>query len=393
MKIENIPRLAARMAHIAPFEVMEIQTLARQIEAQGHDVIHMEIGEPDFTTPQPIVDAAIRALNEKPMFYTSALGIALLREAIAQFYQSKYGVTVDPARIIVTAGSSAALLLTFGVLLNAGDEVLMSDPAYPCNRHFVRAMEGVPRTVPVGADSAYQLTRAHVEAEWTPRGAAALVASPSNPTGTLIPHGELAAIHAAVTARGGTLIVDEIYQGLTYGVAPSTALSIADDMFVINSFSKYFQMTGWRLGWVVVPPSYVREMEKLAQNLFISPSTPAQYAALAAFLPETIAVLEQRRAEFQARRDFLIPALRELGFGIPVVPQGAFYIYADSSKVAEDSFALSRRILNEAHVALTPGKDFGTNRHNQHIRIAYTQPVRRLEEALARIAHMLKTNP
>jgi aspartate/methionine/tyrosine aminotransferase len=389
MKPESFHRLASRMAHIAPFEVMEIQTAARELERQGRDVIHMEIGEPDFTTPQPIVDAAIRALNEKPMFYTSALGIQPLREAISAFYKSKYGVDIDPARIVVTAGSSAALLLTMAVLLDAGDEVLMADPGYPCNRHFVRAMEGVPKTIAVGADSAYQLTRQHVEANWGVRSVAALVASPSNPTGTLVAPDELRGIHDAVQARGGTLIVDEIYQGLTYGVEPSTALSIADDLFVINSFSKYFQMTGWRLGWLVVPAAYVREVEKLAQNLFISPSTPAQYAALAAFDPATLAILETRRAEFEARRNFLLPGLRELGFKVPVVPQGAFYVYADSSVLALNSFDFARRILHEANVALTPGKDFGNAAPDQHIRIAYTNSIARLGEALSRIRRIL----
>ena len=391
MKPESFHRLASRMSHIAPFEVMEIQTAARELERQGKDVIHMEIGEPDFTTPRPIVDAAIAALNGKPMFYTSALGIQPLREAIAEFYQTKYGVTVSPERIIVTAGSSAALLLTCGVLLNVGDEVLMADPGYPCNRHFVRAMEGVPCTIPVGPEHAYQLAAQHISANWSERSAAALVASPSNPTGTLVAPDELARIHQAVRSRGGTLIVDEIYQGLTYGVAPSTALAISDDLFVINSFSKYFQMTGWRLGWLVVPPVYVREVEKLAQNLFISASTPAQHAALAAFKPETIAILEERRAEFETRRNFLMPALRELGFSIPVVPQGAFYIYADSSQIATDSFALSRRILQEAHVALTPGKDFGHAAPERHIRIAYTQTVARLTEAMERIKGVLRS--
>lgn len=393
MKAEPFHRLAARMAYIEPFEVMEIQTLARRLEAQGKKVIHMEIGEPDFTTPRPIVDAAIRALNERPMFYTSALGIMPLREAIAGYYQSKYGVTVAPQRIAVTAGSSAALLLAMGVLLNAGDEVLMADPGYPCNRHFVRTLEAVPRTIPVGPDSAYQLTHEHVARHWGPRTAATLVASPSNPTGTLVTPDELKAIHAATIARGGTLIVDEIYQGLTYGVAPSTALAFGDDLFVINSFSKYFQMTGWRLGWLVVPPAYVREVETLAQNLFISASAPAQYAALAAFKPETIAILEQRRAEFEARRDFLIPALKELGFGVPVVPGGAFYIYADCSRLASGSFDLSRRILMEAHVAITPGKDFGANEPEKHVRIAYTNSIGTLREAVGRIRRLvLKIN-
>ena len=393
MKSESFHRLASRMAHIAPFEVMEIQTAARELERQGKDVIHMEIGEPDFTTPRPIVDAAIAALNDKPMFYTSALGIQPLREAIAAFYASKYGVAVSPERIIVTAGSSAALLLAFGVLLNPGDEVLMADPGYPCNRHFVRAMEGVPKTIPVGPEHAYQLAAGDIATHWNDRSVAALVASPSNPTGTLIAPDELKRIHTEVSARGGTLIVDEIYQGLTYGVAPSTVLSLNEnagkDVFVVNSFSKYFQMTGWRLGWLVVPPAYVREVEKLAQNLFISASTPAQHAALAAFRPDTLAILEQRRAEFHARRDFLIPALAELDFRIPVVPQGAFYIYADSSQLDTDSFELARRILNEAHVALTPGKDFGVAAPERHIRIAYTQTVARLNEALERMRRVI----
>ncbi len=373
------------MSHIAPFQVMEIQTAARELERQGHDVIHMEIGEPDFTTPQPIVDAAIAALNTQPMFYTSALGMPPLREAIAAFYRDKYGVMVAPGRIIVTAGSSAALLLAFGVLLDSGDEVLMADPGYPCNRHFVRAMEGVPCTIAVGPEFSYQLAAQHIGAHWNARSVAALVATPSNPTGTVIAPDELAGIRREVRARNGTLIVDEIYQCLTYGIAPSTALALGDDVFVVNSFSKYFQMTGWRLGWLVVPSAYARDVEKLAQNLFISPSTPAQHAALAAFRPETIAIVEARRRELEARRDFLLSGLRRLGFVVPVVPQGAFYIYADSSQIATDSFELAARILQESHVAVTPGRDFGTVAPERHIRIAYTQPVERIAEALERM--------
>lgn len=385
MKSESFHRLASRMANIVPFEVMEISSAARKLERDGHDVIHMEVGEPDFRTPQPIIDAAIAALNSQPMYYSSAIGMLPLREAIANFYQTKYGVTVSPDRIIVTAGSSAALLMTMGVLLNRGDEVLMADPGYPCNRHYVHAMDGIPISIPVGPEFAYQLAASHIEQHWGPRSAAALVATPSNPTGTLVSDAELRAIHKAVTERGGTLIVDEIYQGLTYGIEPSTALSIADDIFVTSSFSKYFQMTGWRLGWAVVPAAYVREFETLAQHLFISPSAPAQYAALAAFDPRTLEIVEARRGEFKARRDFLIPALRELGFGIPVVPQGAFYIYADSTKLGVSSFDLSRKILAQAHVALTPGKDFGTNHPERHIRIAYTNKIPRLAEAIERI--------
>ena len=382
--------IAARMAHIEPFEVMEIQTLAREVEARGRDVIHLEIGEPDFMTPRPIVEAAQRALESKPMFYTSALGLVELREAIAKFYRDRYHVEVPASRVIVTAGSSAALLLAFGVLLDAGDEVMLTDPGYPCNRHFVRTLGGVPRLVAVGPESRYQLTAAVARRHWSARTRVAMIATPSNPTGTMVTAEETAQLVALIREKGATLLVDEIYHGLTYGLDARTALEAGDDIFVVNSFSKYFQMTGWRLGWLVAPPAYVREIEKLAQNLFISPSTVAQHAALACFDARTIAIAEERRAELDQRRRFLIPALESLGFRIPVVPQGAFYIYADSSALHPDSFAFARRILTEAGVAVTPGKDFGHHEPGRHIRIAYTQPIARLEEAVARIRQLLQ---
>ena len=283
--------LAARMAHIEPFEVMEIQTLAREIEAQGRDVIHLEIGEPDFTTPRPIVEAARRALDAKPMFYTSALGLMELREAISRFYRERYRIGIPASRIIVTAGSSAALLLAFGVLLDAGDEVLLADPGYPCNRHFVHTLGGVPRLVPVGPDSRYQMNAEVARRHWSARTRIAMVASPSNPTGTMVTPEKISELASLTREKAGTLLVDEIYHGLVYEdqigprpaperharIAPErqarTALEVGEDVFVVNSFSKYFQMTGWRLGWMVVPPALVREVEKLAQNLFISPST------------------------------------------------------------------------------------------------------------------------
>ena len=382
-------RIAARMAHIEPFEVMEIQTIARALEAQGHDVIHLEIGEPDFTTPRPVVEAAKRALDSKPMFYTSALGLMPLREAIAGFYRSHHGIEVPASRVIVTAGSSAALLLAFGVLLDDGDEVLLADPGYPCNRHFIRALGGVPRGIAVGAESRYQLNAEIARRHWGPRTRMAMVASPANPTGTLVTPDEAAALAALAREKGATLLVDEIYQGLTYGFDAKSAAGLGEDVWVVNSFSKYFQMTGWRLGWLLAPSALVRKVETLAQNLFISPSAVAQHAALACFTPETLAITEARRAELDARRRYLIPALESLGFRVPVVPQGAFYIYADCSAIAPDSFALARRILAEAHVAVTPGKDFGANQPERHIRIAYTQTVARLEEAVARIAKMI----
>jgi aspartate/methionine/tyrosine aminotransferase len=384
---------AARMAHIEPFEVMEIQTLAREVEAGGHDVVHLEIGEPDFTTPQPIVEAAKRALDTKPMFYTSALGLMDLREAIARYYADRYRVQIPASRIVVTAGSSAALLLAFGVLLDEEDEVLMADPSYPCNRHFVHALGGVPRLVPVGPESRYQLDADIARRNWNDRVRIAMVATPSNPTGTLIDSGTIAGLAELAREREAVLLVDEIYHGLTYGVDAHTALESGDDIVVINSFSKYFQMTGWRLGWMVAPEGLVRDVEKLAQNLFISPSTVAQHAALACFDPATIAIVEARRRELDARRRFLIPGLQSLGFKVAVEPQGAFYIYADCSALTDDSFMFARRVLTEAHVAVTPGKDFGHNHPERHIRIAYTQPIARLEEALARIGRLVGRTP
>jgi aspartate/methionine/tyrosine aminotransferase len=381
--------LAARMAHIEPFEVMEIQTLAREVEAQGRDVVHLEIGEPDFTTPRPIVEAAKRALDTKPMFYTSALGLMELREAISKFYRDRYGVDVPASRIIVTAGSSAALLLALGVLIDPGEEVLQGDPSYPCNRHFAHTLGGVPRMIPVGPESRYQLTADVARRNWGPKTRMVMVGSPANPTGTMVTPAEVTDLAALAREKGGTLLVDEIYHGLTYGVEAHTAAEAGEDVFVINSFSKYFQMTGWRLGWLVAPPPYVREIEKLAQNLFISPSTLAQHAALACFDPRTIEIAEERRAEFDARRRYLVPALESLGFRIPVVPQGSYFIYADSSRLAPDSFTFARRILTEAGVAVTPGKDFGHHEPERHIRIAYTQPIARLEEAVARIRQLL----
>ena len=384
-------QFAARMAHIEPFEVMEIQTLARECEAKGMDVIHLEIGEPDFRTPAPIVEAAKRALDGQPMFYTSALGLMELREAISRFYKDRYRLDVPASRIIVTAGSSAALLLAFGVLLDPGDEVLQADPSYPCNRHFARTLGAVPRLVPVGPESRYQMTAEVARRHWTPATKVAMVATPANPTGTMLTPQEIASLAALTREKGATLVVDEIYHGLVYdGQPPHSALEAGDDVFVINSFSKYWQMTGWRLGWMVAPQRYVREIEKLAQNLFISPSTLAQHAALACFAPETLAIVESRRRELDERRRFLIPALEGLGFRVPVVPQGAFYVYADSCALAPDSFALARSILTRAGVAVTPGKDFGRHEPERHIRIAYTQTVARLKEAVARIGRLLE---
>jgi len=383
---------ARRAVEIEPFHVMALLARARELEAQGRDIVHMEIGEPDFPTPAPIRDAGIRSLERGEVFYTPASGLPELRRAIAGLYRTRYGVEVPPGRIVVTTGASGALMLACAALIDPGDEVLIADPGYPCNRHFVRIMEGVPRPVRVDAADQYQLTPALLERNWSGRASAALVASPSNPTGTLVTTERLSAMAEFTRERGGTLIVDEIYHGLVYEGEYTSALSFADDAFVINSFSKYFGMTGWRLGWLVAPERYVAEIEKLAQNVYLAPPTPAQHAALAAFEPETLAILEARRAEFQARRDYLVPALREIGFDIPVTPQGAFYVYVGCGRLTGDSYGFARDLLEKAGVAITPGVDFGANAPERHVRFAYTNSIDRLKEGVARIAAFLKNN-
>ncbi|MGM8063193.1 pyridoxal phosphate-dependent aminotransferase [Vogesella indigofera] len=378
-------KLSKRLSAIAPFQVMAILEKARALQAAGHDVIHLEVGEPDFATPQTIVDAGRAALAAGHTYYTAAQGLAELRQAIAAFYQLRFGVTVAPERIIVTPGASGALQIALSLLVDEGDGVLMADPTYPCNRHFVSLLGGVPQTVPVGAATRYQLLADELDANWQPNTVAAMVATPANPTGTVLSRDEVVALAERCRAHDGTLIVDEIYQGLTYGADSFSALQLADDAFVINSFSKYFQMTGWRLGWLVVPQDYVEPAIRLAQNLFLCPPAAAQHAALAAFQPAVLDVLESRRAEFGRRRDFLLQVLPTLGWRIDAVPDGAFYVYADVSAVTDDSFAYCQRMLDEVKVAITPGADFGNNRAGSYVRVAYTTGIDRLAEAVARM--------
>jgi len=383
------PHFASRMAGIEPFHVMALIARARELEAQGRSISNMVVGEPDASTPPLIAEAGIRAIQAGRVGYTQSLGITELRTAISDWYRTRYGVDVPRSRIAVTTGSSGALLLTMGALLSPRERVLMTDPGYPCNRHFVRAMEGYPVGIPVDASTAYQLTAGLVEKHWTPKTAGVLIASPSNPTGTLIAYDELERIHAAVRARGGALIVDEIYHGLTYGQRDRTALAFGDDVFIINSFSKYFGMTGWRLGWMVVPEEFMPAVDKLAQNLFISSSEIAQKAALAAFHPDTIALLEQRRDAFRAQRDFLVPQLRGLGFDIPVTPEGAFYIYANCDRLTDDSYRFCWDVLEKAGVAIAPGVDFGTHRAKKHVRFSYPKSIAVLQEGVGRLRRYL----
>ena len=382
---------SARSRAIEPFHVMALLERANQLQVQGHDVIHLEIGEPDFSTAGPIVAAGQAALAAGHTRYTPARGLPQLREAIAGFYAQRYGLSIDPDRILITPGGSGALLLASSLLVDPGRHWLLADPGYPCNRHFLRLVEGAAQLVPVGPEVRYQLTAELVERSWDRDSVGALVASPANPTGTLLDRDELSGLSAALKMRGGHLVVDEIYHGLTYGVDAASVLEVDDDAFVLNSFSKYFGMTGWRLGWLVAPPAAVPELEKLAQNLYISAPSMAQHAALACFEPATLEILEARRDEFARRRDFLLPALRELGFGIAVEPQGAFYLYADISAFGGEAYAFCQHMLETEFVAITPGLDFGRFQAGHHVRFAYTQDLPRLQQAVERIARGLRS--
>lgn len=377
---------SARSRAIEPFHVMALLQRANELQAAGKDVIHLEIGEPDFTTAEPIMAAARAALDAGETAYTPALGLLPLREAIAGFYQQRYGIALDPNRVVVTPGGSGALLLATALLVDPGKHWLLADPGYPCNRHFLRVVEGGAQLVPVGPESNYQLTADLVQRYWDTDCVGALVASPANPTGTVLSRDELSGLSKAVQERRGVLLVDEIYHGLTYGLDAPSVLEVDDNAFVLNSFSKYFGMTGWRLGWLIAPEAAVPELEKLAQNLYISAPTLAQHAALACFTPQAQEIFEQRRVEFAARRDYLLPVLRELGFKIDVEPEGAFYLYADITDFGGNSFDFCRYFLEEQHVAFTPGVDFGRHRATEHVRFAYTQPVPRLQQAVERIA-------
>ncbi|WP_079204823.1 pyridoxal phosphate-dependent aminotransferase [Pseudomonas sp. CC6-YY-74] len=385
------PSYSARSRAIEPFHVMALLARANQLQAAGVDVIHLEIGEPDFTTAAPIVAAGQAALAAGHTRYTAARGIPALREAIAGFYAQRYRLSIDPERILITPGGSGALLLATSLLVDPGKHWLLADPGYPCNRHFLRLVEGAAQLVPVGPEVRYQLTADLVARYWDKDSVGALVASPANPTGTLLSREELAGLSRALKERGGHLVVDEIYHGLTYGVDASSVLEVDDEAFVLNSFSKYFGMTGWRLGWLVAPPAAVADLEKLAQNLYISAPSMAQHAALACFEASTLEILEQRRHEFARRRDFLLPALRELGFKIAVEPEGAFYLYADISAFGGDAFAFCQHFLETEHVAFTPGLDFGRHLASQHVRFSYTQDLPRLQQAVERIARGLKS--
>lgn len=378
-----------RVNLVAPFRVMHLLELAQAREAAGHDVIHLEVGEPDFATPAPVMAAGQQALAQGRTRYTPAAGLPALREAISRHYAEHFAATVAPERILVTPGASGALLLASQLLAGPGDRVLMADPNYPCNRHFMALAGAEVDTVSVGPESGWQLDAELIQQHWQTSTRLAMLATPSNPTGHTLDAAKLNAVAEGVFAKGGELVVDEIYQGLNYDDAPLSATALTPDAFVVNSFSKYFGMTGWRLGWLVAPEAAVEPLTRLAQNVFLAASTPAQYAALAAFTPECRAILETRRETLKARRDALLAGLVPLGLAPSLPPQGAFYLWLDISRYSRDSQAFCERLLEEENVAITPGIDFAVRGGEHHVRIAFTNEVARLEEAVSRLSRFV----
>ena len=392
-------KISGRAQRIEPFYVMEVakaaSAMAREVAHSDAPMIFLNIGEPDFTAPPGVQEAAVRAIHEGTTQYTQATGLQALRERISGWYRERFNVDVPASRIVITAGASAALQLACLALIEAGDEILMPDPSYPCNRHFVSAAEGTAVLIPTTAQERFQLSADKVAAAWGPKTCGVLLASPSNPTGTSIHPDELRRIHAVVQRRGGITMIDEIYLGLSHEAAfGQTALALDDQIISINSFSKYFNMTGWRLGWMVVPEALVPVVERLAQNLFICPSTVSQHAALACFEPASLAEYERRRAEFKARRDYFIPALNAMGLTVPVMPDGAFYAWADCTAACEKlgvsgSWDFAFEIMKRAHVAVTPGRDFGAADTARFVRFSTASSMAQLQAAVERLRTLL----
>jgi aspartate/methionine/tyrosine aminotransferase len=381
-------KITKRADFITPFYVMELLEKAKEMEAQGEDIIHMEVGEPDFTTPQLIKDEAIKAIISGETYYTHSLGVAELRQKIATFYKKGEGLTISPERIVITNGTSGAFLLLAAVLLERGRTLMISDPGYPCYRNFALLADAETISLPVSAGTEYQIVPDQIT-NLKAGPDVLILCNPSNPTGSIYQEETIAQLHQAVSRRDGVLVVDEIYGGLTYGRTLRTALHSGDDIIVVNGFSKTHAMTGWRLGWMVLPQELVRPIQKVAQNVFISPPSIAQRAALYAF--DVDENLEEMRRTYQKRRDHMLPRLRKLGFNVPIDPEGAFYVYAGIEKWGSDSMEFVERALVEAKVAITPGYDFGSYMAGSHIRFSYANSLERLMEGCNRLEKWLQT--
>ena len=392
-------KISQRAEKIEPFYVMEVfkqaAELAKKVAHTNKPMIFLSVGEPDFTAPPLVQAAAAQVIEQGKTGYTNANGIEPLRAKISAWYAQRFQLDIPANRIIITAGASAGLQLACLALINAGDEILMPDPSYPCNRQFVQAADGVAKMIATTPEERFQLSAAKVQLHWGERTRGVLLASPSNPTGTSIAPDELKKIVEFVRSKNGITMIDEIYLGLSHdGAFGQSALELGDDIISINSFSKYFNMTGWRLGWLVVPEALVAPIERLAQNLFICASSISQQAALACFEPDSIAIYEERRAQFKARRDFFLPALKELGFSIPVAPDGAFYVYADASPLfaklgVASSWDFAFEIMRRAHVAIAPGRDFGTDSTEKFVRFSTASSMQDLHTTIERLREVL----
>jgi len=378
-----------RIDLIEPFRVMQLLERAKALEAEGKRMIHMEIGEPDFPTPAPVIAAAQKRLADGENFYTPSTGAPELQQALSDWYANEYGVQIAPERILITPGTSGAFNLIYAVLLDAGESVLLPDPGYPCQRNFIRLAGGEPLNIPVGPETRYHLSSQQVDANWQDKTRAAVVINPSNPTGTLIDSVELTAIAATCAKHDGWLISDEIYHGLTYGAKPPCALQSGDDghTIVVNGFSKRWAMTGWRVGWVIMPEDLIDAARRVMQNIFIAAPTLSQFSAISALSSER--EVEHMRKAYNERRRYLLDELPALGFEIVVEPQGAFYIYANVQKLTADSRAFCWDMLEQAGVAVTPGEDFGVHRANEHVRFSYATSLDNFKEGVRRIGEFL----
>lgn len=371
----------SRRGQVDPFIVMDVMEAARRAEAAGRRIVHMEVGQP--ATPAPAVARrALAAALDQPLGYTVALGLPALREAIAGLYRRWYGVELDPGRVVITAGSSGAFLLAFAALFEAGDRVAVGEPGYPSYRQILRAMSVEPVGMPTRFENRYQPVPADIPADVQ----GVMLASPGNPSGTMLDHAALAALAARASEIGAALISDEIHHGLSYGARCVSALEVTDDVVVINSFSKFFSMTGWRIGWMVVPPDLVRTMDRLAANMFICPPHVSQVAALAALSPEGEAEAQANLAVYAENRRLLLDRLPAIGFDRIAPPDGAFYLYADVSALTDDSAALAAEILEHAGVAVTPGIDFDPVRGRQTLRFSYAGATDEIALGLERLA-------
>ncbi|WP_321324866.1 aminotransferase class I/II-fold pyridoxal phosphate-dependent enzyme [Thiomicrorhabdus sp.] len=392
--VKFIPQISTTAAAIQPFHVMKILGEAKALEAQGKEIIHMEIGEPDYASLDCVHDAAYQAVQKGLTHYTPTLGLPALRQKLADFYQSFYHANVDSQNIMITPGSSTALQLVLTAILNPGDKVILCDPTYPCNRQFVHLLQADLLSIPVSHETNYQLNLELLKQHWQPGVKAVMVASPANPTGTVIEQTELLKMAQFLAKNNAYFIVDEIYQGLVYNRPAESILSHTDlpeNVIVINSFSKYFGMTGWRLGWTVAPMHLIPILDRLGQNLFLAAPTPSQYGALRVLEKDALALLDERRQKFEERRNTLVKAMLESGFELKTQPQGAFYLYWDVSSFTQDAAEFCNKLLHETGVAITPGKDFGNHKANQHVRLAYTTDKTKLLEAVKKTKQFVET--